>query len=135
MADQINHSTQKVNQMTSEHTDITLAGLCKNYFEADKDGRRFIRTFAIASVLKEAESLSDANTRMDNSLAQVRKLVQAHLDRVPERERSCEYDTKVLTDTLSVFTHGFRKHIETEFSDAPHTVADLEEWPGQNVKE
>ena len=35
-AHQINHSTQKVDEVTSEETDITLAGLCRNYFEACK---------------------------------------------------------------------------------------------------
>ena len=86
MTEKINLSTQKVNQLTPDDEDITPAGLCKSYFQTDKDGRRFIRTFAIANLLYGAESLSDANTIMCNSLAQVQMLVQEFLDCAQERK-------------------------------------------------
>ena len=119
-------STQKVHQMSSEEEDITPVGLCKMYLQADKDGRRVIRTFAIAELLKGAESHSDAKMIMRSSLARVQKLLQeasptlvqctpGDLDCAQEEKEPPRDVDKVRTDTIAEFTNAFSKHISEFF--------------------
>ena len=126
LAEKIKLSTQKVHQMMSEDEDITPASLCKMYFQTDKDGRRFIRTFAIAVLLNGAESLSGAKMITCSSLAYVRTLLQEvplaflqcapdDLDCVQEEKEPLKDEDKLRADTIAEFKNAFSKHISEYF--------------------